>query len=159
MEEKNQNNNSDPQELDVCKKERDEYLEGWKRAKADFINYKKDEARRIEDTIKFSNEAILREIISVLDSFHIAIQSHGDAKETKGLSIILGQLEEALKRFGLQVMSISPGTPYDPSTQEAIQEVDSPKPPGTIHEEITKGYTLYGKVIRPARVVISKSKK
>ena len=56
-----------------CQKERDEYLDGWKRAKADLINYKKDEAKRFETIIKFSQEAIIRDLINILDSFDLAI--------------------------------------------------------------------------------------
>ena len=52
-----------------CEKERDEYLNGWKRAKADFINYKKEEAERFREFAKFSNEALVSELIMVLDSF------------------------------------------------------------------------------------------
>ena len=147
---------SDLTEIDACKKERDEYLDGWKRAKADFINYKKDEARRIEDALKFANEAILQELIAILDSFHLAIESHENKEETKGLLLIMSQLEESLRRFGLEKISVNPGDKFDPMTEEAIQEVSSERSPGTVHEEVGKGYKLYGRVVRPARVIISK---
>ncbi len=159
MEEKDKNNASDiteESELQKLERERDEYLEGWKRAKADFINYKHDESRRVEEMIAFSNKALIYELITVLDSFHIAITSHNNAKETKGLSIILGQLEESLKRFGLEKITVTPGVPFDPNTQEAIQEVVSDKPAGTVDEEVSRGYALHNKVIRPARVQVSK---
>ena len=143
-------------ELEKCQKEKEEYLDGWKRAKADFLNYKKDEAKRIEDALKFANEAILQEMILVLDSFHLAIESHKNKEETKGLLIIMSQLEESLRRFGLEKISVNPGDEFDPLTQEAIQEVVSDRPAGAVHEEVGKGYRLYGKVIRPARVTISK---
>lgn len=143
-------------ELERCRKERDEYLEGWKRAKADFINYKKDEARRIEDALKFGNEAMVRELIGVLDSFHLAVMSHKDEAEAKGLLLIMGQLEELLKRFGLEKINVNPGDEFDPAIEEAIREVPSDKSTGAIHEEVSKGYRLHGRVIRPARVSVSK---
>lgn len=53
---------------DNWKEKAEEYLAGWKRAQADFINYKKDEARRIEAVVKFSNENLVMELIDVLDN-------------------------------------------------------------------------------------------
>ena len=147
----------DVSELDICKKERDEYLDGWKRAKADFINYKKEEVRRLEEAMKFGNEVLLREIIIVLDSFHIAIDAQKNEAQDKGSQIILGQLEEMLKRFGLEKIVVNPGDSFRPDLHEALQEIDSDKPVGSIASEVSKGYTLYGKVIRPTRVNISKS--
>jgi len=59
-------NGEKPEELDElakCQKEKDEYLDGWKRAKADLINYKKDEAQRFENIVKFANESLIRDLI------------------------------------------------------------------------------------------------
>ena len=64
---------SDEEKLAETKKQRDEYLAGWQRAKADFLNYKKDEARRFEELIRFANEDILEEFIGVLDRFDLAL--------------------------------------------------------------------------------------
>jgi molecular chaperone GrpE (heat shock protein) len=52
--------------------ERDEYLDGWRRSKADFINYKKEEAKRIEEVVSFGNISIIKELLAVLDSFDLA---------------------------------------------------------------------------------------
>ncbi len=146
-------------ELAKCQKERDEYLDGWKRAKADLINYKKDEAKRFEAIVKFSNESIIRELINILDSFDLALvslETESDSKTQKGLYLIRAQLEDILRQNGLERIIISVGQPFDPSLQEAIAQIESDKPSGTVVEEVEKGYLFNGKLIRPARVKVAK---
>jgi molecular chaperone GrpE len=146
-------------ELTKCQKERDEYLDGWKRAKADLINYKKDETKRFEKVVMFSNESLVRELINVLDSFDlalVALEAEDDSKKEKGLYLIRQQLEDLLKRVGLERIIISIGQPFDPGLQEAIASIESDKPAGTVIEEVEKGYLLNGKLIRPARVKVVK---
>ncbi len=146
-------------ELAKYQKECDEYLDGWKRAKADLINYKKDEAKRFEAIVKFSNESIIRELINILDSFDLALvslETESDSKTQKGLYLIRAQLEDILRQNGLERIIISVGQPFDPSLQEAIAQIESDKPSGTVVEEVEKGYLFNGKLIRPARVKVSK---
>lgn len=150
---------SETDELLKCQKEKEEYLDGWKRAKADLINYKKDEAKRFESVIKFANESLVKDLILVLDSFDLALsalQNEADAKKEKGLYLIRQQLEDILKLSGLERIIISVGQPFDPSLQEAVSEVESDKTSGTIIEEVERGYLLNGKLIRPARVKVAK---
>ncbi len=167
MSEETQKNNpeeakNDPEtkkldELSKCQKERDEYLDGWKRAKADLINYKKDESKRFEAVVKFSNETLIRDLVSVLDSFDLALSALIKQENTdKGLYLIRQQLEDILRQSGLERVIISVGQKFDPSLQEAIAEIESDKQSGTIIEEVERGYLLNGKLIRPARVKIAK---
>lgn len=137
----------------------EEYLNGWKRAKADLINYKKDEAKRFEDVIKFGNELLVRDLITTLDTFNLAVASlEKSGTVDKGIYMIKSQLEDALKRHGLEKLVVSVGEPFNPALQEAIAEVEaSPSTSsGQVVEEVEAGYTLNGKVIRPARVKVAK---
>jgi len=152
-------------DLIKCQKEKDEYLDGWKRAKADLINYKKDEAKRFETIAKFSQEIIIRDLITVLDSFDLALaaleRENGAENDsarltTKGIYLIRTQLEDILKQNGLERVIISVGQPFDSSLQEAIANVDSDQSSGTIIEEVERGYLLHGKLVRPARVKVAK---
>jgi molecular chaperone GrpE len=145
------------QKLEACEKEREEYLNGWKRAKADFINYQKDEAKRMDEIMKFSNEMLIQELLAVLDSFELslAVLDKEDEKVGKGVQIIYSQLSSLLKKHGLEPVK-SLGEKFDPSQHEALEEIESDKAAGTILEELTKGWKLHGKVIRPARVKIAK---
>lgn len=144
-------------ELEKIKAQREEYLEGWKRAKADFLNYKKDEEKRLTAIIKLGNEQMVRDLIAVLDSFDLAVVSlGGDGKVEKGVYLIRAQLEDALKKYGLERLTVSVGQPFDPMVHEAVASVESDKPSGTVTDEVEKGYFLSGKLIRPARVKVAK---
>ena len=157
------NNNDDKKEelkdLEGLKKQCEEYLNGWKRAKADLINYQKDEQKRLDDIVKFSNWDLVRDLVTVLDSFDLAIVAlEKEGKVEKGVYMIRSQLEDALKRRGLERILVTVGQTFDPSLHEAIGEVESDQPVGAVAEEIERGYLLSGRVIRPARVQLSKSK-
>ncbi len=145
--------------LAKCETERSEYLDGWKRAKADLINFKRDEAGRLEKVVQFSNETLVRELLHILDSFDLglAVLHEGDPSE-KGMRLIRTQLEDILEKYGIGRIEVKIGEKFDPARQEAIMEVESNAPPGAVAEEVERGYTLYGKVIRPARVKVAKHK-
>jgi len=146
-------------ELTKCQKERDEYLDGWKRAKAELLNYKKDEAKRFEAILKFANEALIKELLTVLDSFDLAINSfEKDSKTQKGFFLIKSQLEDVLKKNGLEKIKVEIGEPFNPEFHEAVAKVESDgeSKTDTIVEQIEAGYILNGKVIRPARVRVAK---
>jgi molecular chaperone GrpE len=164
MNEENLNENKNPveageSEISKCQREKDEYLDGWKRAKAELINYKKDEAKRFEQIAKFSNEILIRDLIVVLDSFDLALVSlgeEGEEKKQKGLYLIRQQLEDILKQQGLERVVVSVGKEFDPNLHDAVASVESDKPSGTITEEVERGYLFNGKLIRPARVKVAK---
>lgn len=145
-------------ELDQCARERDEYLDGWRRAKADLINFKKDEAERLSALLRTGNENIIRDLITVLDSFDLGIIATGESNPAvmKGMVLIKTQLEDVLKRHGLEKMVVTKGEMFDPAKHEAIGEMNSEYPDGAVAEEVERGYVLYGKVIRAARVRVSK---
>ncbi len=150
-------------DLAKCEAERDEYLAGWQRAKADLSNYKKGEAERFGELAKFANQALIIELIFVLDNFDLGLAALKKAGPVeKGVYMIRSHLEDLLKRHGLERIRIGPGEPFDPAIAEAIAEGDPPAgadyPPGTVIEEIEAGYRLHMKVIRPVRVKVSKSK-
>jgi molecular chaperone GrpE len=152
-----ENNNNPISELEEAQKQRDEYLAGWQRTKADFINYKKDEAKRLEEIAKYGSVDLIKDLISVLDNFDLALRSLEKAGPVeKGIYLIRSQIEDILKRRGLEKVSVKPGDEFDPMIAEAMSEVASEHPPGTIVEEIEPGYRLHDKVVRPARVIISK---
>ncbi|MEK9170224.1 MAG: nucleotide exchange factor GrpE [Patescibacteria group bacterium] len=141
-------------ELEKLKAERDEYLNGWKRAKADLINYQKDEAKRFQEMARYGVEMALADMITILDSFDLA------EKNGVGNPIIKNQLEDTLKKRGLERMKINIGDAFDPSYHESIGEMDAQSGkgvPGTIIEVAVAGYALDGKVVRPAKVKIVKS--
>lgn len=140
-------------EMEKCEQEREEYLNGWKRAKADLINYQKDEAKRLEEVIRFSNAVMIKELILVLDSFALAEKHDG-----KDFKMIKNQLEDIMKKSGLERMPVSVDSVFDPNLHEAVGEIESDKTVGIVLEEVESGYLLNGRVIRPAKVKLSRNK-
>lgn len=147
-------------ELAQCKTQAAEYLNGWQRAKADFINYKNDAGKRLEDTARFMTRSLVTDILPVLDSFDLACQQmegkQGSEQEIKGILLIRSQLLDVLKKRGVEVISLHPGDPFNPELHEALGEVESSFASGVVVEEFQKGYILQGKVVRPARVRVAK---
>lgn len=143
-------------DLEQLTKERNEYLDGWQRARAELVNYKRDEAKRMDDMAKFSNGAIMRELIMVIDNFELAIMAmERQGTVEKGIYLIKAQLEDILKQYGLEKMTVTPGELFDPTKHEAIASVESELVSGSIVEEIERGYYLHGKLIRPSRVKVA----
>ncbi len=134
-----------------------DYLAGWQRAKADFSNYKKDEGSRFEDLAKYSFVDLMKEFISVLDSFDLAITAlEKNGPVEKGVYMIRSQIEDLLEKRGLQKLEVEVGSDFDPRVAEAVAETESGKMPGKIVEVIESGYKLFEKIIRPARVIVGK---
>lgn len=146
--------------LAAAERDRDEYLAGWQRTKADFINYKKEETKKLEDIARYGSVDLVKDLISVLDNFDLALRTfEKEGPVEKGLYLIRTQLEDILKKRGLEKMSVKPGDVFDPAIAEALTEVESEHhPAGTVVEEIEPGYRMYDKILRPARVIVSKDK-
>jgi molecular chaperone GrpE len=145
------------EKLIAAEKARDEYLAGWQRAKADFINYKKEEMSHLEEIARYGSEDLIRDLIAVLDNFDLGLRSleKGGPVE-KGVYLIRTQIEDILKKRGLIKIDIKAGDVFDPATAEALAEIVADKPAGTVVDVIEPGYRLHEKVLRPARVIVSK---
>lgn len=138
------------QNLDQLKQKAEEYLNGWKRERADFLNYKKEEIERINQLVKYANEEIILKLLPVLDNLCLAANHIKDP----GLEQIKKQLEDFLAKEGIEPLEVM-GKKFDPSTMEAVGEAEG-SDEGAVAEELQKGYTMHGKLIRPAKVKISK---
>ncbi|MGC8651064.1 MAG: nucleotide exchange factor GrpE [Minisyncoccia bacterium] len=156
---------NDGLEIEALKKERDKYINDYQKARADLINYKKEEEERLRGVIKFANERLVKELITILDSFELAIESlenNSQSKEKdkylKGIYLIKNQLEDVMKKEGLEEIQAEKGAMPDLNQNEIISEVEnSSVPPGTIVEVFQKGYRFNGKLIRPVRVAVAKT--
>ena len=124
----------------------EEYLNGWKRERADFINYKKDEMERIGTLLKYANEEIILKLLPVLDNLSLAVNHIKD----NGLEQIKKQLEDFLQKEGIEPIEVI-GKQFNPNTMEAVEGDGE-----TVSEEIQRGYTLNGKIIRVAKVKLNK---
>ena len=128
---------------------------------ADLDNYKKRVALEQDQFIKFSNESLIKEILPALDGLNRALETAETAKLNEGLikgfALVSRQLKDALAKFGLEEIAAL-NQPYDPNVHEAILQKESLGPENIIIEEVQKGYTLHGRVIRPSMVIVSKKK-
>ncbi|KAF0134061.1 MAG: molecular chaperone GrpE [Candidatus Saganbacteria bacterium] len=129
------------------------------RALADFDNYKKRVAIEQDQFVQFANEGIIRDLLPVLDGLDKALESAETSKTNenlvKGIALVKRQMLDAFKKIGvIEIESI--GKPYDANIHEAIMKKKSNEPENVIIEEMQKGYTLNGRVIRPSMVIVSK---
>ena len=142
--------------LELTEKERDEYLNGWRRSKADYTNYKNDEMKRLEEVIKYGNADLIKESVDVLMNLDRALAVMKGAKEENGIQLIRSQLEEMLKRRGLEKIPVEVGKPWNPMFHEVVGQEAGDKSADTIIEEVQSGYMLHGKVLRPSKVKVTK---
>ena len=150
--------------VEKLKKQAQEYLDGWKRTKADFENYKKDEVQRVGQFLKFGTEKVITDILETIDDLERTIQHIPDTvKEAQkewvsGLEQTAKNMYELLKRYGVERIR-TVGEKFDPILHEAMQ-VQQGQQEGndTVAEEYQAGYKMHNKVIRPARVKVKKSK-
>ena len=147
-----------------AEQERDEYLAALQRARADYINLERRMVKEKEEWIQFANLDFVLGILPTLDSFDEALKhlKNGneqeaeapDAAESDGIELIYNQLKSALKDKGLEEIS-AVGQKFNPEFHESVEVVEGGDS-GVVIEEIQKGYTLHGKVIRPSKVKIGK---
>lgn len=144
-------------------KEKEEYLSGWKRAKADFLNYQKEMEEKINNIINFANANLILDLLSVLDSLDLAINSlNEEDKERnigKGYFLIQAQILDILKKYNLEIIEPK-NERFNPVFHEALsikkceKENCNGDDDGLIIEVYSKGYLLNGKLLRPARVKV-----
>jgi molecular chaperone GrpE len=144
------------EKLKKCSAEKQEYLAGWQRAKADFINARKEEEENRYEFIKFSEQNLILELLVLLDSFD-ALFKHD--KNYDGVENIYKQLLNILKSRGVETIEII-GKNFNPEEHESVGEIaiDNEEKEGKIIEETRKGYKMHDKIIRPAQVKIGKYK-
>lgn len=147
-------------ELDECKAKCEEYLNGWKRAKADFINHKKEEFERAQEMVRYAKEDFLESILPMLDNMRLVeANMPKDLLENihvQGLMMVKTQLEDFLKAHNVEAINCL-GKKFDPNFHEIAQAVEAQdKESGEIIEEIEKGYMVNGRLLRPAKVRVAK---
>lgn len=146
--------------LEDCQKISEEYLAGWQRARADFLNYKKEEMARVGEFLKYANEELILKILPILDNFDKAIKEMPDDLKNdeyfKGLWQIRIQFKDFLKNHGVEGIK-SVGEKFDPNFHEVVEEVEiKDKEADIVVEEIQKGYKINGRLLRPAKVKVVK---
>jgi molecular chaperone GrpE len=149
-------------EIQKLVEERDSLNDRLLRKQAEFENYKKRIERERSEFVQFASAELMRELLNALDSFDLAIHTAGKGKASsddllKGLDLVYKQFQDTLSRFGLKPIE-SKGQPFDPNFHQAVSTVDTDEvDENTVVEDMRRGYTLNGRLLRPSMVSVSKS--
>jgi molecular chaperone GrpE len=141
-------------ELELARRERDEYLDDMRRMKAELENSRKRQEKERARLTQLASERLVRELLPVLDNLERALEAEGDIRE--GVVATLDHLTSVLGREGLTPV-LSDGEPFDPTVHEAVMGQPSEEhEEDTIIQTFERGYTLNGRPLRPAKVVVAK---
>jgi molecular chaperone GrpE len=139
---------------DEQKKAFDDLKDQFLRLAADFENYKRRTSRERESMVALANERFAIDLLEVVDNFDRALKSD-DSHLREGLEQIRQLLNAQLQRHGILPID-SLNKLFNPLQHEAIAHVPSDEPEGIVIDEVAKGYTMNEKVIRYAKVAVSK---
>lgn len=147
--------------LEALQKEKEDLMNKLMRLQADFDNYRKRMKAEKGEVEKFANFEFMKKILPVIDNLERALTSaeKSDDGVIEGLEMILRQFKEVLESEGVTAIS-SAGKAFDPALHEAVLTEESEDfSPGTVIEELQKGYLMKDKVLRPSMVKVAVEKK
>jgi molecular chaperone GrpE len=149
-------------EIDRLKAEAAENWDKYLRAAAELDNYRKRVAREKEELARYTSERVVAALLPVLDNLEralVAAEQHTADNEAllDGLKQIQSQFRRTLEEFGLKEVIVHEGHPFDPNLHEAVGHIESAEhAEGHVIEQLQRGYKLADRLLRPARVVVSK---
>lgn len=148
-------------DLSTCKKELQDYLTGWQRAKADLVNERKVFDKKLLETRVRAHEELLRDLLPVLDSFDMAFADKAawervDKNWRMGVEYIYANFISILSQYNI-VPFDDVGAPFDPSQHESIEMIptDNKEEDHLIKEVLQRGYKQGNVIIRPAKVKVA----
>ena len=145
-------------DIDVLRAENERMREMYLRKLAEFDNYRKRTERERDEFKNIATEDLIRELLPVIDNFERALQHAGNGDPDsfrQGVEMIARQLADLLQKEGLEEVNPLGGL-FDPELHEAVDRVDnSDHEPGTVVSVLVKGYTLHGRLVRPAMVSVA----
>jgi molecular chaperone GrpE len=148
-------------ELEAARDEASRNHERWVRECADLENQKKRAARERSETVRFANEAILKDVLPIVDNLERAVEhargGGNGAPLVEGVSLVLKSLLDVLERHGVRRIDTK-GARFDPAHHEAMAHVESPAhEPNAVMDEHQAGYRLNDRLLRPALVTVAKA--
>jgi molecular chaperone GrpE len=146
--------------LSQLQSERDEYLDTLRRVQAEFENYRKRVIKEQTALVDRATEGLVEQLLPVLDSFELALKNFdaagGQDTESvrKGVELVYAELLGVLEKAGLSRVEAE-GKPFDPNVHEAVMQEEGDGEP-VVTDVLRTGYTLKGRVLRPAMVKVSR---
>lgn len=148
------------EKLKTAVEEKQTYLDGWQRDKAEFMNARKRDEEAKQDFLKFAKLNVIEDILPVLDSFDMAMANKASWESVSaewkiGVEGIYNQLLGALTKQGVTSFGAK-GDSFDPNLHQSVSMVttEDKTQDHTVAEVLQKGYMLSGKVVRPAMVQV-----
>lgn len=146
-------------ELEKARASAQEHLDGWKRAKADYLNLKRDTEKGHIEMAAFATGTVILELLPSVDALERAVAQLPEERKndewTKGIIAIHRELQGFLHKLGIE--KVKTDVPFTPEWHEAIAREERPGvAAGTILEVATPGYLIHGKLLRPAKVKVAK---
>lgn len=131
------------------------------RVSAEFENYKKRAQREVDDFRKYANEAILKDLLTVVDNLERAVESSSEKCENdqllEGVDLTLKEILKVFEKFSVKPIEALEHE-FDPAVHQAVlQEASEAHAENMVIREFQKGYTIHDRLLRPAMVVVSKS--
>jgi molecular chaperone GrpE len=125
------------------------------RAQAEIANVSRRLRQQHYEDLKYAPMALARSVLPVIDGMEQMLQTAGDDPLAQGVRLLLEQLLKALAEHGLEPIQAR-GQHFNPTEHEALmQDRDADAPPGTVTQELQRGYKMHGRVLRPARVAVT----
>jgi len=146
--------------LSQLQSERDEYLDTLRRVQAEFENYRKRVIKEQTALVDRATEGLVEQLLPVLDSFELALKNfdaaggHDAESVRKGVELVYAELLGVLEKAGLSRVEAE-GKPFDPNVHEAVMQEEGDGEP-VVADVLRTGYTLKGRVLRPAMVKVSR---
>jgi molecular chaperone GrpE len=151
---------ADLAKLSQIESERDEYLDTLRRVQAEFENYRKRVIKEQTALVDRATSGLVEQLLPVLDSFELALKNLDSAGSDdiesvrKGVELVYAELLGALEKAGLSRIEAE-GKPFDPNVHEAVMQEDGDGEP-VVTDVLRTGYTLKGRVLRPAMVKVTR---
>jgi molecular chaperone GrpE len=151
---------ADLEKLSQLESERDEYLDTLRRVQAEFENYRKRVIKEQTALVDRATEGLIEQLLPVLDSLELALKNletpdaEGAESMRKGVGLVYEQLLGVLEKAGLTRVEAE-GKPFDPNVHEAVMQEDGDGEP-VVTDVLRTGYTLKGRVLRPAMVKVTR---
>jgi len=148
------------EQLEAKEREANENLDRYLRQRAELDNFKKRTQREREDAVRYANEALIRDLVPVIDNLERAVahaKTGADGKPlVDGVEMVLKGLIDVFTKHGVVPLT-AVGEVFDPAKHEAMAQIESDQhKPNTVVEEFNKGYLYRDRLLRPALVSVAR---
>ena len=147
-------------ELALARAQSQEYLDHLRRLQAEFDNYRKRVLKEQTNAVELASEPVMRRLLEVVDDFELALMAANDKPDfdrfLHGVELVFAKLKDTLRAEGLERIEAK-GRPFDPERHEALLQTGDGEGEPTVADVLRPGYTLRGRVLRPAGVRVERA--